>query len=113
MLVACGGNKVEEETAEKYIAEAKEVVNLLNDGNYEEVHSKFDSVMTESLSVVAMEELTPIIEGSGNFQGINKESVEEQDGYYITVLAAKYSKENRIFTITFNKSDEIAGLHIR
>lgn len=112
LLVACGG-KVDDETSEKYITEAKEVVSLLNDAKYEEVHSKFDDAMKAGLPVEAMAELTPIIEGSGNFQEIDKASVEEKDGYYITVLVAEYSNDNRVYTISFNKDDEIAGLHMQ
>ncbi len=113
MLVACGGSKVDESTAEKYITKAEEIVTLMNAGDYGEVHAMFDEEMKEGLPVSDMEELTPVLNQSGDFEKINKSSVEEKDGYYITVLAANYSKENRVFTVSFNDNDEVAGLFIQ
>lgn len=113
MLVACGGNKVDDSTAEKYITQAEEIISLLNESNYEEVHAMFADEMKTGLPLEEMEELTPVIEESGNFEEIDKASVEEEDGLYISVLVAKYSDENRVFTITFNDKEEVAGLFIK
>jgi len=112
-LVACGGNKEDDSTSEKYISIAEVVVSLLNEGNYEEVYAKFDEEMKAGLPVNDMEDLTPIIEESGKFEKIDKSSVEEDDGYYVTVLVAKYSEENRVFTVSFNDKEEVAGLFIQ
>ncbi|GAB3807235.1 DUF3887 domain-containing protein [Virgibacillus kimchii] len=113
LLVACGGNNVDGSTSEKYITQAKEIISLLNEGDYETVHSKFDEEMKTGLPVEDMEELTPIIEESGNFEEIDKASVEEKDGLYVAVLVGNYSDDNRVFTITFNDSEEVAGLFIQ
>jgi len=113
LLAACGGNKVDDAAAEKYITQAEEIVALLNEQHYEEIHAKFNDEMKAGLPVEDMEELTPIIEESGNFQEMDKASVEEEDGLYVTVLVAKYSNENRVFTITFNEDEEVAGLFIK
>lgn len=112
-LAACGGNKVDDSTAEKYITKAEEVVGLLNEGKYTEVHTLFDEQMATALPVEEMEELTPLIEQSGNFEKVDKSSVEEKDGFYIVVLVAKYSEENRIYTISFNGQEEVVGLFIK
>lgn len=112
-LVACGGSKVDDATAEKYIAKAEEIVSLLNDGNYAEIHARLNEEMKAGLPEQDMEELTPLIEQSGNFEAIDKASVEEKDGHYIVVLVGAYSEEDRVFTITFNKDDEVAGLYIK
>lgn len=110
MLAACG-NKVEE--GDKYISMATEIVSLLNEGKYADVHAKFDQNMKIGLPVEKMSELTPILEQSGTFQKISKSSAEEKDGYIIVVLLATYSESNRIYTITFNQQDEVAGLFIQ
>src|SRR5690625_4177861 len=112
VLAACG-NKVDEDVSEKYIKKAEEIVVLLNDANYQEVHAMFNEEMAVGLPVVAMEELTSVFEQSGDFEKINKSSIEEKDGYYVVVLAANYSGENRVFTISFNDQDEVAGLFIQ
>lgn len=113
ILVACGGNKVDETTAEKYLAKAEEVILLLNDGDYEDVYEKFNAQMQAGLPVSKMEELRPIIEEAGSFEEISKASVEEKDGAYITVSQAKYTDKKRIYTITFDQDDEITGLFIK
>lgn len=113
LLVACGGNKVDDGTADIYINKAEEIVDLLNDSDYEAVHAMFNDEMKSGLPVIAMEELTPIFKESGSFEEINKASVEESDGIYTTVLAAKYSDKNRLFTISFNSDEEVAGLFIK
>src|SRR5690625_2881222 len=100
MLSACGGNKVDDATAEKYKKKAEEIIILLNEGDYETVYEMFDNVMKEGLPVAAMADLTPIIEESGKFEEIDKASVEEKDGIYTTVSRAKYSDKNRIYTIS-------------
>ncbi|MEI3613213.1 DUF3887 domain-containing protein [Pseudogracilibacillus sp. SO30301A] len=113
VLVACGGNKVDDATAEKYITKAEEIVTLLNEGNYTDVHAMFNEEMETGLPVSDMEELTPVIVQSGEFKEIDKASVEEKDGHFIVVLVAKYSEENRTYTVTFNDKDEVAGLFIK
>lgn len=112
-LAACGGNKVDDATTEKFSTKAEEVVLLLNDGNYQDVYAMFDVEMEAALPVEDMEEFTPVIEQSGDFEQIDKASVEEQDGYYVVVLVANYSEEDRVFTISFNENEEVAGLYIK
>ena len=88
------------------------VVELQN-GNYEEIHAQLDSTMKASLSTEQMAELGPIIKESGEFQSFDKQSIEEKDGFYVVVLVAKYSDQNRVYTVSFNSEDEIAGLFIK
>ena len=112
VLAACG-NKVDEDVSGKYIGKAEEIVSLLQDANYQEVHTLLDEEMKIGLPEEAMEDFAPIFERSGDFKKVNKSSVEEKDGYYIVVLAVNYSEENRVFTITFNDQDEVAGLYVK
>src|SRR5690625_3792834 len=102
ILVACSSNDIDEATAEKYITQAEEVVSLLNEGAYTEVHAMFDEQMKAGLPAAQMEELTPVIEESGTFEKIDKASIEEKDGYYVVARVAKYSEQNRVFTVSFN-----------
>ncbi|HDR4725268.1 DUF3887 domain-containing protein [Bacillus cereus group sp. Sample62] len=112
-LAACTGNKVDESTSKNFIPKAEEIVSLLNEAKYKEVHEKFDSKMKSALSEEQMKELTPIIEKAGTFEKIEKKSIEEKDGLYTVILVAKYSKEQRTFIVTYNDNEEIAGLVIR
>src|SRR5699024_9666880 len=113
ILVACVGNKVDDSKADNYITQAEKIVDLLNESNYEDVHSMFNEEMEASLPIDDMRDLSHVFEESGSFEEISKASVEEKDDLYVTVLVAKYSDENRIFTITFNGDEEVAGLFIK
>lgn len=110
-LVACGNNDTS--LMEEYVPKAEEVVKLLNDGSYEEVYHQFDETMKNALPVEQMGQLKTVIEKSGEFETFDKSTVEEQDGFYVVVLVAKYSNEDRVYTISFNDHDEIAGLYVR
>ena len=112
LLIGCS-NTVDDETSDKYISAAKEVVEKLQNENYEEIYAQLDSTMKASLSTEQMAELGPIIEESGEFQSFDKQSIEEKDGFYVVVLVAKYSDQNRVYTVSFNSEDEIAGLFIK
>lgn len=112
VFVACG-NKVDESASKKYITKAEDVVLLLNDANYEDVHAMFDEEMKVGLPVHDLEQFTSIFEQSGDFEEINKSSVEKKDDSYVVVLAANFSKENRVFTISFNTEEEVAGLFVK
>ncbi|MDQ0156964.1 hypothetical protein J2S07_003289 [Robertmurraya andreesenii] len=92
---------------------AEEVVSLLNEAKYGDIHTMFDETMKTELTEEQMGLLTPVIEQSGDFDKIDKSSVEEKDGHHIVTLVSKYSKENRIYTITFNDKEEIAGLFVK
>ncbi|EMI9089253.1 MULTISPECIES: DUF3887 domain-containing protein [unclassified Bacillus (in: firmicutes)] len=112
-LAACTGNKVDESASKKFIPKAEEIVSLLNEAKYKEVHEKFDSKMKAALPEEKMKDLTPVIEKAGTFEKIEKQSIEEKDGLYTVILVAKYSKEQRTFIITYNDKEEIAGLVIK
>ncbi|MEX0418407.1 DUF3887 domain-containing protein, partial [Bacillus sp. C30] len=71
-LAACTGNKVDESTSKKFIPKAEEIVTLLNESKYKEVHEKFDSKMKTALSEEKMKDLTPVIEKAGTFEKIEK-----------------------------------------
>ena len=58
-------------------------------------------------------QIEPVIEQSGNFEQIEKSTVEEKDGMKIVVLVAQYSNDKRVFTISYDGEDKIAGLFVQ
>ena len=113
LLSACGGKKVDEDIAHTYIKQAEQVVSLLNEGDTESVHGMLDDNMKKALTNAQLQEVVGIIEDSGTFEKVDKSSVEERDGLYVTVLGVKYSKSTRVFTITFDDQQKVAGLFIK
>ena len=112
LLTGCG-NKVDDTTSKTYINKAEEVVQWINESEFEKVAAQFDEKMAANLTVEQLNEITPIITASGQFEKIEKQSVEEKDGNKIVVLVAKYSEENRIYTVTYDAEDQIAGLFVQ
>lgn len=112
-LMAGCGNKLDEATVQKYSNKAEEVIVLINSGDFEAITAQFDDVMKSQLSIAQLEQITPIITASGDYKGIKKSTVNEKDGYYIAVLVAEYSNENRVYTITYDGQEQIAGLFVK
>ena len=112
VLAACG-NKVDEATANTYIEKATEVVNWLNEEEYEKVTAQFDEKMKANLTEAQLAEISPILEESGTLEEIQKQSVEEKDGIKVVVLVAKHTEDKRIYTISYDSEDKIAGLFVQ
>ena len=113
LLLAACGNKVDDATADKYIEKATEVVNWLNEEEFEKITAQFDETMKANLTEAQLAEISPIIEASGAFEEIQKQSVEEKDGMKVVVLVAKHKEEKRIYTISYDGEDKIAGLFVK
>lgn len=111
-LAACG-EKIDDETADKYVSKAEEVVSLLNDKQYDDLRAMFDATMKEELTDTELKQLAPYIEEAGHFETIDKSSVERDDPYYVVILSVKYSNDTLIYTISFNENDEVSGLFVQ
>lgn len=112
ILGACG-NKVDDATADKYIGKAKDVVTLLNEEQYEKVTAQFDNTMKANLTAAQLAEISPILKESGAFEEIKKQSVEEKDGMKVVVLVAQHKNDKRIYTVSYNDKEQIAGLFVQ
>lgn len=113
VLSACGGSEVDEETSTIYKEKAEEVITLLNEEKTEEISSMLNAEMKAALTEDDLQEVIEIVKASGEFNNIEKSSVEKKDEYYATATSVDYSKENRVYTITFDKNQQIAGLFIK
>lgn len=113
VLVACSGEKVDDEIAQQYIDKAEIAIVLLTDKNYDELRKLFNSEMKAGLTEAELKQLEPFIEEAGSFSNIDKSSVEKDGEHYVTVLSAKYSNDTLIYTISFNENDEISGLFVK
>lgn len=106
-IASCGGEKVTDKDAEPFIFTAKEAVTLLNDKKYDDLRQLFDRELRVTISDVNLQNLEPTLNKSGNFVNIEHTSVEKDKNDYLIILAAKYAKEHRIFTVRFNREVEI------
>ena len=112
LLTACG-SKVDESTASLYISKAEEVVHFINNGEFDKIVEQFDERMKENVTAAQLAEITPVIEESGSYERIKKQSVQEKDGNKIVVIVGEHTEEDRVYTVTFNANDQIAGLYVQ
>ena len=113
LLLAACGNKVDEATASTYISKGEEVVHYLNEGDFDKIVEQFDEKMKTNITAAQLAEITPLLEASGSYEGIKKQSVQEKDGHKIVVIVGEHSEEDRIYTLTYDANDQIAGLFVQ
>ncbi|ARD47275.1 DUF3887 domain-containing protein [Sporosarcina sp. P33] len=113
LLAACGAAKVDESAAEEYIEKSKEVITLLNEEKFEEMRTMFDATMKDALSVGQLQEVADIVKESGEFVSFEKESVAKKEQYFVATIAAQYSEDNRVYTITFDDKQQVAGFFVK
>ena len=112
VLAGCG-NKADDDTAKNYSEMAEQIVQFINNKEYDKITEQFDTNMKANLPAEQLAQIEPVIAQSGDFEKIEKQTVEEKDGMKIVVLVAQYSEEKRIFTLTYDSEDKIAGLFIK
>ena len=112
ILVGCG-KKVDSEKTELYSKKAEETIQLLNEGKRDDLKEQFNAEMKEGMTEENFDTVETAIKEAGDFKQIEKSSVEEKDGIYITVTIAEYSKQKRVFTISYNDNEQIVGLFIK
>ncbi|GGG29579.1 hypothetical protein GCM10007425_25270 [Lysinibacillus alkalisoli] len=111
LLAACSSN-VESDVATDYEKEAHTIIELLYASDFEAVYQRFDTEMQKALPIAKLEELTPVIQEAGEFVSFKKTAVDEKDGLYVVTTVAEYSKEKRVFTLTFDQEKQVKGLFI-
>lgn len=113
ILAACGSNKVDESTANTYIDKAEKVVTLLNEENFDELRTMFDDTMQDALTVDQLQQTNDIVKESGTFVSFEKSSVSFREGYYMVSLTTEYSEDKRVYTVTFDQQQRMAGLYVK
>lgn len=113
LLAACGKNKVDESAAEEYIKKSKETITLFNEEKFDEMRTMFDATMKEALSVEQLQDVLDIVKESGEFVSFEKESVAKKEQYFVATIATKYKEDNRVYTITLDEQQRIAGFFVK
>lgn len=77
LLVGCG-DKADEDTKEVYSAKAEQVVNWINEKNYDKITGQFDENLKTQLTAEQLAQIEPVIVASGDFEKVEKSTVEEK-----------------------------------
>lgn len=112
ILAGCSG-KVDSEKSELYSKKAEEAIQLLNNKKQDELKEQFNDEMKEGMTKENFDIVENSIKEAGDFEKIEKSSVQEKENVYTTVTIVKYSKAKRVFTISYNSKEQIVGLFIK
>ena len=78
LLVGCG-DKADEDTKEVYSAKAEQVVNWINEKNYDKITEQLDENLKTQLTAEQLAQIEPVIVASGDFEKVEKSTVEEKE----------------------------------
>ncbi len=120
-VTGCGAPALAEGfTEDEVIAKAKEVVELVNSGDYQAINDMTREDLKDGLSVEVLDgAVTPIVSQAGNFveysQAVAVGDVDKdtKEDYAVAVLNCKYENKKITYTLSFNKDMEIVGFYIK
>lgn len=120
LLTGCASGGLSEKFNEAEVKLAAEnVVNLVNSKDTETLRSISMPEMKEALTDDTLAKIHEELDKSGEFEAIEKIRVtgqkdkDTEDEYAVSVVRTRYEEKNFIYTITFNKEMELAGLYVK
>lgn len=125
MLVLCGchpdGNPLPEGMeAEIVLEEGREVVSLLNEGDYQAVYDRMREDAQETTSVQGVEDyMRSVLDKAGPYQeedevmATGQTIKETKEAYATAVLYCRHEKENVMYRIAFDQDMTLMGLEVR
>lgn len=114
-LVGCSSSKLSDAYDENEVkVSAKEVVQLLNDEDYEGIEALMSDNLKSAASVDDIKAAwQPLKESKGEFDSISKETVVGNEGYATAAVMAKYKNGSVTFTLTFNEELKLEGIYMK
>ena len=125
-FVLLGGCRGREKLADGYDPEelkksAKEVIELVNEGDYLTLADTWWSAQMKTLMPADKLEtdVGPIVEELGAFEAFDKEAVtgstdkDTDQNFGVAIIKVKYENRNAQYTISFNKDMKVAGFYIK
>lgn len=120
-LVACGGGssdieKPSDEVISQYLEKAKEVITLLNNGDYEGLSELSTDKLMEALTDDVRTQINKDLSSKGEFvefgagDAVTQKDSSTSETYIITQQIVKYEKGEYILTVNFDEEGKVAGL---
>lgn len=123
LIAGCSGQQKlsDDFDAGKIKKAAKEVIELVNNGDYDALAERWWSAqMKTMIPQEKMEtDIAPVIEELGAFEAFDKEAVtgstdkDTDQEFGVAIIKVKYENRNAQFTISFNKDMKVAGFYIK
>lgn len=119
-FTSCSAPLSSEFNEQEVVSQATEVVELLSEKKYDEVCSRFDPVMKQSIADgKALEKaLGEILDSLGDFKSVEKaQTAGSKDSagnpIAVAVLVCDFTNKKAVFTISIDKNDKICGLYVK
>lgn len=104
---------VDDETNNKYTKKAEDIIQLINEGDHDQLTDSFDKTMKEAIQSEDISQIADIVVKAGEFRSFTKSTTTKKDGYITVITMAKYDKATITYTISFNEKDEVSGLWLK
>lgn len=115
MVTGCSAGKLSDAYNEDEVKEAAEdVINKLNDKNYEGILEDSSDELKNSLPDNKLQEAWEgFSKDIGEFVSISKETLAEKNGYAVAIVNVKYANKKVTFTLSFNKEMKLSGIYMK
>jgi len=114
MFAGCGASKLSSDfSQEKLKSSVETVIDNLNNEKYDDIVKNGSQDLKSKLTAEQLKNSWSNMKDKvGDFDSISKEVFTDRDGNATVIVAAKYEKGNVQFTVSYNKSTEIIGIHM-
>ncbi|MCD2500690.1 DUF3887 domain-containing protein [Clostridium sp. NSJ-145] len=115
MFVSCSAGKLSDAYNEDEVkAAAEEVINELNDKNYDGILEDSSDELKISLPDNKLQETWEgFSKDIGKFNSISNMTLAEKNGYAVAITNVKYDNKKVTFTLSFNKEMKLAGIYMK
>ena len=114
-LVGCNANELSDKyDKDKLRSKAEEIVNDINDNNYQAIIDSGNEDIKSGLSADDLKAAWEKRNGNiGAYKDISTVVYQEKKGIAVVVLIAEYENDKIQFTLSFNENMELAGIYIK
>ena len=115
MFVSCSAGRLSDAYNEDEVkAAAEEVINELNDKNYDGILEDSSDELKISLPDNKLQETWEgFSKDIGEFNSILNMTLAEKNGYAVAITNVKYDNKKVTFTLSFNKEMKLAGIYMK
>lgn len=114
VLFGCSQNLEASFNEESLSKAATNVVQSLNNGQYDVITQTVSDDLQEALSPEVIESAwTPLSENLGEYQGVIETQVVSNDDNATTIIIAEYENGKVQLTMTYNKDMELIGFYMK
>lgn len=115
VFVSCSAGKLSDAYNEDEVkAAAEEVINELNDKNYDGILEDSSDELKISLPDNKLQETWEgFSKDIGEFNSISNMTLAEKNGYAVAITNVKYDNKKVTFTLSFNKEMKLAGIYMK